>query len=192
MKLKPISEQVLVITGATSGIGLVTARMAAEEGARLVLVARNDEALRELTDEINRAGGEAIFVPADVADEEALRGAARAAEEVFGGFDTWVNNSGVSVFGRILDVPTEDMRRVIETNLWGVINGSRIAAESLRRRREDKFAGAIINIGSELSDRAIPLQGIYTASKHAVKAFTDTLRMELEADKLPISVSTLR
>jgi NADP-dependent 3-hydroxy acid dehydrogenase YdfG len=99
MNLKPISEQVLVITGATSGIGLVTARMAAQQGARLVLVARNEDALRELTDEINAEGGKAIFAVADVADEDALRRAAQAAEEAFGGFDTWVNNSGVSVFG---------------------------------------------------------------------------------------------
>lgn len=187
MKLKQIEEQTIVITGATSGIGLVTARMAAEQGANVVLIARNEDALRELTDEINAKGGRAISYAADVADEDAIQQAAQAAIAEFGGFDTWVNNSGVSVFGRILEVPTEDMRRVIETNLWGVIYGSRTAAEHLKTR-----GGAIINIGSELSDRAIPLQGIYTSSKHAVKAFTDALRMELEADKMPISVTLIK
>lgn len=187
MKLKKISEQTIVITGATSGIGLVTARMAAEQGANLVLIARNEDALRELSDEINNNGGKAIYFAADVADENALYQAAETAISELGGFDTWVNDAGVSVFGRILEVPTDDLRRVIETNLWGVIYGSRVAAQHLKRQ-----GGAIINVGSELSDRAIPLQGIYTASKHAVKAFTDTLRMELEADKFPVSVTLIK
>lgn len=191
MKFKPIAEQTIVITGATSGIGLVTARRAAMQGAKLVLIARNETALSKLADEIKSNGGDAIFVAADVADEAALHSAAHLAREAFGGFDTWVNNAAVSVFGRILDVPTADLRRVIETNLWGVINGSRVAADHMKRR-DPKHTAAIINVGSELSDRAIPLQGIYTASKHAVKAFTDALRMELEADKLPISVTLIK
>ena len=191
MKLKKISEQTVVITGATSGIGLVTARMAVEQGANVVLVARNDAALHELERELNEHGQVAVAVPADVSGETALEAAARIAEQEFGGFDTWVNNAGVSVFGRILEVPTEDLRRVIETNLWGVVNGSRVAAKALKSRG-GKYAGAIINVGSELSDRAIPLQGIYTASKHAVKAFTDALRMELEADEAPISVTLIK
>lgn len=191
LKLKPIAEQTIVITGATSGIGLVTARHAAKAGARVVLIARNEDALQDLANEINANGGNAVYATADVADEAALDAAAELAETEFGGFDTWVNNAGVSVFGRILEVPTEDLRRVIETNLWGVVNGSRVAAKRLRSRR-GKFGAAIINVGSELSDRAIPLQGIYTASKHAVKAFTDALRMELEADKALISVTLIK
>ena len=191
MKLKPISEQTIVITGATSGIGLTTARRAAAAGAKVVLIARNETALQTLVDEIEDNGGEAIYFAADVADENALHQAAHLARETFGGFDTWVNNAAVSVFGRILDVPIEDMRRVIETNLWGVINGSRVAGDHLKNRQE-KYHAAIINVGSELSDRAIPLQGIYTSSKHAVKAFTDALRMELEADGLPISVTLIK
>ncbi len=134
MNLKKISEQTIVITGATSGIGLTTARMAAEKGAKLVLVARNEAALRELAAEINAASGRAIYSVADVADENALRGAAQKAKAEFGGFDTWVNNAGGSVYGRITDVPTEDLRRLFETNVWGVVNGSRIAVEHLRER----------------------------------------------------------
>ncbi|MDQ3181156.1 MAG: SDR family oxidoreductase [Acidobacteriota bacterium] len=187
MNLKNLNEQTIVITGATSGIGLTTARMAAEQGAKLVLVARNEEALRQLTDEINANGGNAIYSVADVADENALRQAAQKAVENFGGFDTWVNNAGGSVYGRIMDVPTEDLRRIFETNVWGVVNGSRIAVEHLSEN-----GGALINIGSEVSDSPVPLQGMYSSSKHAVKGFTDSLRMELEADGLPISVTLIK
>lgn len=187
MNLKKISEQTVVITGATSGIGLTTARMAAEKGAKLVLIARNEAALSELTNEIKAKGGQAIYYTADVADEAALRQAAEMAKNEFGGFDTWVNNAGGSVYGRIADVPTGDLRRLFETNVWGVVNGSKIAAEHLREK-----GGALINIGSEVSDAPVPLQGMYSASKHAVKGFTDALRMELEADKLPISVTLIK
>lgn len=177
----------MVITGATSGIGLTTARMAAKKGAKLVLVARNESALRELTDEINGSGGKAIYSAADVSDENALRQAARKAKERFGGFDTWVNNAGGSIYGRIMEVPTGDLRRLFETNVWGVVNGSKIAVEHLQNR-----GGALINVGSEVSDSAVPLQGMYSSSKHAVRGFTDALRMELEADGLPISVTLIK
>lgn len=187
LNLKKISEQVIVITGATSGIGLTTARMAAEKGAKLVLVARNGDALRELADELSADGVRVIYSIADVADEPALRRAAEIAKANFGGIDTWVNNAGGSVYGRIMDVPTEDLRRLFETNVWGVVNGSKIAVESLREQ-----GGALINIGSEVSDAPVPLQGMYSASKHAVKGFTDALRMEVEADGLPISVTLIK
>jgi len=188
VNLKDVQDQTIVITGASSGIGLCTARMAAERGANVVLVARNEEALQRLTDEINSGpGGRAAYSVADVADEEALRQAARVAETEFGGFDTWVNNAGVSVYGRIMDVPVEDFKRLFETNFWGTLHGSRIAAERLSDR-----GGAIINVGSEVSDSPVPLQGIYSASKHALKGFTDSFRMELEADGLPVSISLVK
>jgi len=187
MKLKKISEQTIVITGATSGIGLTTARMAAEKGARVVLIARNEDALRRLSEEINANGGQAIYYAADVADENELREAATKTYAQFGAFDTWVNNAGGSVYGRIMEVPTDDLRRLFETNVWGVVNGSRVAVEHLRGR-----GGALINVGSEVSDAVIPIQGMYAASKHAVKAFTEALRMELEADGFPISVSLIK
>jgi short-subunit dehydrogenase len=187
MKLKKLNEQVIVITGASSGIGLVTARMAAKQGARLVLTARSKEALRELADEITAAGGEAVYVVADVGKEEELQRVSERAIERFGGFDTWINNAGVSVYGTLLQVPIQDMRRVFETNLWGVIHGSLIAARHLKQR-----GGVIINVGSTLSDRAIPIQGIYSASKHAVKGFTDSLRMELEAEEAPVHVTLIK
>jgi short-subunit dehydrogenase len=187
VKLKPLSEQTIVITGATSGIGLCTARMAANRGANVVAVARNEDALRELVDEIKASGSDAICAIADVADEEALKRAAQIARQEFGSIDTWVNNAGTSIYGRIMDVPTDDLRRLFETNVWGVVYGSRIAVDNLRER-----GGALINVGSETSDAAVPLQGMYSASKHAVKGFTDALRMEVEADKLPISITLIK
>ena len=191
MQLKNVSEQTLVITGATSGIGLTTARRAARAGARLVLVARNETALRQLADEINADDKrQAIYYPADVADEAALRGVAAAAAEAFGGFDTWINNAGVSIYGKIEEIASDDMRRLFDTNFWGVVYGSRVAAQFLRS--SNNVGGAIINVGSVLSDRAISFQGIYSASKHAVKGFTDAFRMELEAEKLPISVTLIK
>ncbi|MEP6923219.1 MAG: SDR family oxidoreductase [Pyrinomonadaceae bacterium] len=189
MQLKKISDQTIVITGATSGIGLTTARRAAKQGAKLVLVARNENALRKLAEELNAGDTQAIFYAADVADEAALRGVAAATSERFGSFDTWINNAGVSIYGKIEDIATEDMRRLFDTNFWGVVYGSRIAAQFLRANNN---GGAIINVGSVLSDRAISFQGIYSASKHAVKGFTDAFRMELEAEKLPISVTLIK
>jgi short-subunit dehydrogenase len=140
-----------------------------------------------LTDEINTAGGDAVFVAADVGNEGDVKKIAAEALNTFGGFDTWVNNAGVSVYGKLEEVPIEDMRQVFETNFWGVVYGSLVASSNLKAR-----GGAIINIGSTLSDRAIPLQGIYCASKHAVKGFTDAFRMELEAEGTPISVTLIK
>ena len=187
VKLKKLNEQVLVITGASSGIGLVTTREAARRGAKLVLAARAEEALRQLAEEINAAGGEAVYVAADVGREEDVRRVAETALERFGRIDTLVNNAGVSIYGRILDTSVEDMRRLYETNFWGVVYGSLVAAEHLCQR-----GGALITVGSSVGDRAIPLQGIYSSSKHAVKGFIDALRMELEEEGAPVSVTLIK
>ena len=187
VKLKKLEDQVVVITGASSGIGLVTARMAAKRGARLVLNARNLPALREIALEINAAGGEAIGVPGDVGKFDEVKRIADAAFERFGGFDTWVNNAGVSIYGPLLDQSLDDQRRLFETNYWGVVHGSMIASGHLKLR-----GGALINVGSVLSDRAIPIQGSYCASKHAVKGYTDALRMELEEEGAPVSVTLIK
>lgn len=189
--LKRLSEQVVVITGATSGIGLTTARLAAARGARLVLAARNESALRELVDEITREGGAASYVVADVGNEDDVRAIARAAVERFGGFDTWVNNAGSAIYGPMIDVSTADSRRLFETNFWGLVYGSLEAARHFRTRRGE-YAGALVNLGSVLSDRAIPIIGMYCASKHAVKGFTEALRMELEEEGAPVSVSLVK
>lgn len=186
-KFKPLGQQTIVITGASSGIGLCTARKAADQGANVILAARNHDALTHLEREINRAGGHAIHVDADVGSEDDVLAIAQAAEKHFGGFDTWVNNAGVSLYGRMEDVSTEDHRRLFETNFWGVVYGSLQAVKHLKER-----GGALINVGSTLSDRAIPLQGMYCASKFAVKGFTDALRMEIEEANYPISVTLIK
>lgn len=187
MKLKKLSEQVIVLTGATSGIGLVTARQAARRGARLVLAARNSEALDQLSRELNADRECAVCVTADVGQEEDVRRIAQTAIEHFGGFDTWINNAGVSIFGRLSDVSLDDQKRLFDTNFWGVVHGSLLAVEHLKQH-----GGSLINIGSQASDHAIPLQGIYSASKHAVKGFTDALRVELEQQQAPVSVTLIK
>lgn len=187
MKLKPISEQVMVITGASSGIGLTTARLAAKRGARLVLAARNQVALEQLVSELQADGYEAGYVVADVGNEDDVRKVARFAHERFGGFDTWVNNAGIGIFGALLEGASEDYRRLFETNFWGVVYGSLEATRHLKER-----GGALINVGSVASDRALPLQGMYSTSKHAVKGFTDALRMELQAANAPVAVTLIK
>ena len=187
--LKKLDQQVMVITGASSGIGLVTARLAAKAGARLVLAARSERALRQLTDELNRgrASARAAHVVADVSRKEDVARIGQVAQQQFGGFDTWVNNAGVAVYGRLDQLSEQDMRQLLETNLWGQIHGSLLAAEHLRRK-----GGAIINLGSVLSDMTAILQTMYSVSKHAVKSFTDGLRMELEMAGAPIAVTLIQ
>jgi NAD(P)-dependent dehydrogenase (short-subunit alcohol dehydrogenase family) len=187
IRLKPIAEQVIVIAGASSGIGLATARAAAREGACVVLAARNERDLAGAVHEIRAAGGRAIPVVADVSDERQVDGIADAAVREFGRIDSWVNNAAVAIYGRIMEVELADMRRQFDVMYWGQVHGSRAAVPHLRRQ-----GGALINVASALADRAIPLQGNYCAAKHAVKAFTDTLRMELEAEGAPIAVTLVK
>jgi short-subunit dehydrogenase len=187
LQLKDLEDQTIVITGASSGIGLATARLAAERGAQVVLAARSADGLWQAADAIQAQGGEAACVVADVANEREVRRIAEIALGRFGGFDTWVNNAGVSVYGRIDQVPLQDQRQVFETNYWGTVHGCRVALEHLRHH-----GGALINVGSVLSERAFPLQGAYSASKHAIKGFTDALRMELMHQGAPVSVTLIK
>jgi short-subunit dehydrogenase len=187
IRFKPLREQVMVITGASSGIGLCTAKMAAANGARVVLAARNADALADIERQITAAGGQATHVVADVGQRADVQKIADAAVRRFGGFDTWVNNAGISIWGKLEEVTDEDHKRLFDTNFWGVVYGSQIAAKHLRQR-----GGALVNLGSEVSEVAIPIQGMYSASKHAVKGFTDALRTELEADGAPVSVTLIR
>lgn len=179
----------MVITGATSGIGLSTARAAAARGARLVLAARNEEALKDVCADLRGKGAEVAYCVTDVGDAEQIDRLAACAVDRFGGFDTWVNNAGVSIFGDVTRVPLEDQRKLFDTNYWGVVHGSLAAVEKLRNR---PHGGTIINVGSILGDVAIPTQGAYSASKHAVRGFTNALRMELMEQKAPITVTHIK
>ncbi|WP_313008236.1 SDR family oxidoreductase [Brevundimonas vesicularis] len=185
--LKPLSEQTIVITGATSGHGLATARQAARAGANVFLIARNLTALELVSAEIEAEGGKVDFAACDVGDERAVEAAADQAVERFGRIDTWVNNAGVGIYGQLEKVSTEDHRKVFETNYWGVVFGSLSAAKRLKRQ-----GGALINIGSINADMPSPVLSAYTASKHAVKGFTNSLRLELIASKAPISVTLIK
>ena len=187
IRLKPLADQVLVVTGASSGIGLVTAKMAAARGAAVVLVARNEQDLAAAVETIRAAGGRAIYRVADVADPAQVEGVAEAAAAELGRIDTWVNNAAVSMYGRLTELSLDDMRRQFDVVYWGQVHGSRAAVPHLERQ-----GGALINVGSVLGDRAIPLQGNYCAAKHALKAFTDALRMELEEEGAPISVTLVK
>ena len=188
IKLKPIAEQVLLITGASSGIGRQTAIRAAAKGAKVFLVARSEEGLRTAVKEIEEQGGAAAYQVADVADLDALRAAADECIRRFGRIDTWVNNAGVGMYTHILRTNVGDDRRLFETNFWGIVNGSRLAIDYLK----SSGGGSLINLGSEVSDVSIPIQGMYATSKHAVKGFTDALRQEVMAERLPISVSLIK
>ena len=187
-QLKPLNEQVIVITGASSGIGLATVERAVAGGAKLVLASRSEETLDEIVAFINENGGEAIYVGADVGDSEQIEEIAAAAIGRFGRIDTWINNAGVAIYGRLEEVNEADSRRLFDTNFWGVVNGSLVALRHLKRS-----GGALINVGSEVSDAVVPLQGMYSASKHAVKGFTDALRIEVEeVDKAPVSITLIQ
>jgi short-subunit dehydrogenase len=188
LKLKPLDEQVIVITGASSGIGLATVEAAVLRGAKLVLVARSESALAAIVDRINDGGGDAIYAVADVASRDQVESAARIAIEHYGRIDTWVNDAGISIYGRLEEVSEADSRRLFDTNFWGVVNGSLAALPHLRQQ-----GGALINVGSEVSDAVMPLQGMYAASKHAVKGFTDALRVEVqEIDEAPVAITLIQ
>ena len=187
IKLKPLSEQVILITGASSGIGLVTARAAAARGAKVLLVARDREALQRVADDIVRAGGAADVAVADVGDANQVAAAAERAIERWGRIDTWVNDAGVGIVAKLVETPVAEHHRIFRTNYFGVVNGATVAARHLREN-----GGALITVASVASDVPAPMLGAYSATKHAVKAFVGTLRMELLADAAPISVTLIK
>jgi short-subunit dehydrogenase len=186
LSLKPLAQQVIVLTGASSGIGLVTARLAAQHGAKLVLAARNEDALHQLAAEICSQGGQAIAVPTDVSQEEEVNHLAAAAIAEFGTFDTWVNNAGVSIFGSTMEVSIPDMRHMFDTVFWGQVYGSRAAVQHFKERGQ---AGALVNVGSLFGDWPTPVQSTYASAKHALHGWTGALRMELEKEQAPVSVT---
>jgi short-subunit dehydrogenase len=186
IQLKPLNDQVIVITGASSGIGLATAELAAERGANVVLAARSGGALSAIAARLAR-NNNTLAVECDVAVYEGVERVAEAAVARFGRIDTWVNNAAQGIYGRLDEVSLEDARLVFDVNFWGLVHGSLIALPYLKAD-----GGALINVGSEVSEASAPLLGVYVASKHAVKGFTDCLRLEIEeVDEAPVSITLI-
>lgn len=184
---KSIEEQVIVITGASSGIGLVTAKRAAARGARVVLAARNDGDLERAAEEIRQDGGQAQAVATEVTDPQQCEALAARAVEAFGGIDTWVNNAAVSLYATFEDTSIEDFRRLMEVNVFGQVNGAKAALPHLRRSH-----GALVCIGSVETERGLPYQAAYAASKHALKGWIDALRVELAHDGAGVRVTLIK
>ena len=187
IKLKPLNEQVIVITGASSGIGLATATEALKQGAAVVMASRGIAQLEQLRDEFKAQGSRIAICEADMAVPEDVEKIAETAIREFGGFDTWVNNAAAAVYGTMEEMDWNDHKRVFDVNYFGLLKGSLVALKHLREK-----GGAIINVGSIVSDRTVIIQGAYSASKHAVLAATDALRMEINRAKAPISVTLIK
>lgn len=185
--LKSLDQQVIVITGATSGIGLVTAREAAARGATVLLVARDEQILRETVDTIRETGSRAEYAVADVGDLDDVRRAAAAAIDHFGRIDTWVNNAGVAIYAKLVDTPIAEHQRLFQTNYFGAVHGALTALEHMR-----EAGGAIITVASIAADIPSPIMGAYAASKHAIKGFIHSLRIEVVADRLPVAITLIK
>jgi NAD(P)-dependent dehydrogenase (short-subunit alcohol dehydrogenase family) len=176
---------VVVITGASAGIGRATARVLAARGASLGLLARGRDGLEAAAREVEALGGQAVVLPADVADAEAVEWAAEHTEDAFGPIDVWINNAMVSVFAPIRAMTALEFRRVTEVTYLGVVHGTQAAL----RRMLPRDRGLIVQVSSALAYRAIPIQSAYCAAKHAVLGFTDALRCELLHDRSAVEVT---
>jgi NAD(P)-dependent dehydrogenase (short-subunit alcohol dehydrogenase family) len=181
------SPRVVVVTGASAGVGRATARAFAETGARVGLVARGRDGLEAARREIEAAGCEAVAVQTDVADAEAVEDAADQVEQRLGPIDVWVNNAMTSVFSPVKDMTPLEFRRVTEVTYLGVVYGTLAALKRMLPRDR----GTIIQVGSALAKRSIPLQAAYCAAKHAIEGFTESLRCELLHDRSGVHVTVV-
>ena len=170
-----IRNSVVVITGASSGIGRATALRFAAKGARLVLAARGAESLEEVARECRKRGAKAIAVPTDVTDVGQVEELAARAVQEFGRLDVWVNNAAVGAFGLLTEIPPKDFQRVLDVNISGYVNGARAALPRLRAQA----SGALINVASIVSEIPLPYSAAYSISKAAVRALSVSLRSEL-------------
>jgi NAD(P)-dependent dehydrogenase (short-subunit alcohol dehydrogenase family) len=181
------NTETVVITGASAGVGRATARLFAQRGARLGLIARGEGGLEAACAEAEAAGTRAIALPLDVADADAVERAAARVEEQLGPIDVWINNAMVSVFSPIKEMEPEEYRRVTEVTYLGYVHGTLAAL----RRMLPRDHGTIVQVGSALAFRGIPLQSAYCGAKHAVDGFTDSLRCELIHDRSRVRVAAV-
>ncbi|HEX5746684.1 MAG TPA: SDR family oxidoreductase [Archangium sp.] len=174
-----IQGSVVVITGASSGIGCATALAFARHGAKVVLAGRQEQTLDEVASQCAEVGGEVLVVPTDVTDEASVKELARRAVERFGRLDVWVNNAAVTGFGFFEDTPPDVFRRIIDTNFFGYVHGARAALPLFR----EQGSGVLINNASMVARMSEPYVSAYVASKHAIRGLSQSLRQELEVKK---------
>jgi short-subunit dehydrogenase len=180
--------QTVAITGASAGIGRAIAKAFAKDGARVGLMARSADALTEVKAEIEEEGGQALVLPCDVSQSDAVEASADRLEQEFGPIDIWINSAMVTIFAEIKDIQPEEYKQVTDVTYHGCVYGSMAALKRMLPRKK----GHIIQIGSALSYRSIPLQSAYCGAKHAIRGFTDSLRSELIHRKVPIEVSMVQ
>jgi NAD(P)-dependent dehydrogenase (short-subunit alcohol dehydrogenase family) len=189
MRSRPsLSSEVVVVTGASAGVGRATAIAFGRRGACVGLVARGHAGLRAARRDVEAAGGRAIVCPADVADPQALRDVAARVEEAFGPIDIWINNAMTSVFAPGRETTPAEFRRVSDVTYLGVVHGTLAALE----RMQPRDRGVIVQVGSALAYRGIPLQSAYCAAKHAVQGFCESLRAELRHDGSHVRVTMVQ
>lgn len=188
MQLKPIADQVVVVVGASSGIGRETALRFANQGAKVVVSARSESGLLSLAEEIRRMGRDATVVVADVSVFEQVQAIAEQAIAAYGRIDTWVHAAATSVFATFEQLTPEEFKRVIDVNLMGQVYGAMVALPHLKREGK----GALIHISSMEGRRALPLQSAYSSSKHGIEGFLESLRVELQHEGVPISITSIK
>lgn len=179
------NTKVVVITGASAGVGRATAVAFARTGARVALLARGIEGLRGAAQEVENAGGKALIIPTDVANPRQVDAAAEQIEQQLGPIDVWINNAMVTVFSKVTDMSAEEYQRVMAVSYLGTVYGTQAALKRMRLRN----SGCIIQVGSALAYRGIPLQSAYCGAKFAARGFTDSLRAELLHDKSAIHLT---
>jgi NAD(P)-dependent dehydrogenase (short-subunit alcohol dehydrogenase family) len=181
-------RRVVVVTGASAGVGRATARSFARNGCAVALLARGEDGLTGALADVDRLGGRGLAIPVDVSDPIQVEAAAERIERELGPIDVWVNNAMVTVMSRIADALPEDYRRVTEVTYLGAVHGTLSAL----RRMLPRDRGTIVQVGSALSYRAIPLQSAYCAAKHALRGFTDSLRTELMHERRHVRVTMVQ